>query len=141
MLIATAAAADAEMAERIAEHQGARGPHWRVVEEEIDVANALKREAGEDRIVLVDCLTLWLSNLMMNGKDVDLAGEMLARSLSSLPGAGDLGFQRGWARESYPTPRSRGAFAMRRVGLIKGSLRIARRSCSPRAWPCSSNPA
>ncbi|MGA3303207.1 MAG: bifunctional adenosylcobinamide kinase/adenosylcobinamide-phosphate guanylyltransferase [Methylovirgula sp.] len=86
VLIATAAAADAEMAERIAKHQGARGPRWRVVEEEIDVAGALMREAAEDRIVLVDCLTLWLSNLMMNGKDVDLAGEMLARSLSSLPG-------------------------------------------------------
>ena len=86
VLIATAAAADAEMAERIAKHRGERGPHWRVVEEEIDVAGALKREAAEDKIVLVDCLTLWLSNLMMNGKDMDLAGEMLARSLGSLAG-------------------------------------------------------
>ncbi len=86
VLIATAAAADAEMAERIAKHRDARCPQWRVVEEEIDVAGALTREAKEDRIVLVDCLTLWLSNLMMNDTDVELAGEMLARSLGALAG-------------------------------------------------------
>jgi adenosylcobinamide kinase/adenosylcobinamide-phosphate guanylyltransferase len=86
VLVATAAAADAEMAERIAKHRGQRGPHWRVVEEEIDVAGALKREAAEDRIVLVDCLTLWLSNLMMNDKDIERTGEQLARSLGTLAG-------------------------------------------------------
>ncbi len=86
VLIATAAAADAEMAERIAKHRGARGPQWRVIEEAINVAGALKRETADDRIVLVDCLTLWLSNLMMNDKNIERAAETLARSLGTLAG-------------------------------------------------------
>lgn len=86
VLIATAAGHDSEMRERIARHKAERGAHWRVLEEEIDVAGALKRETAEDRIVLVDCLTLWLSNLLMYEKDVELAGETLARGLGALAG-------------------------------------------------------
>jgi len=86
VLIATAAAGDHEMAERIARHRAERKPDWRIIEEEIDLKGALAREARDERIVVVDCLTLWLSNLMMSGKDLNSAGEVLARALPALAG-------------------------------------------------------
>lgn len=86
VLIATAAAGDAEMAARIAKHQADRGAHWRTVEEKIDVAGALCREAAPETIVVVDCLTLWLSNLMLASYDVEAARETLAGSVASLAG-------------------------------------------------------
>lgn len=62
--IATAQAGDAEMRERIAHHRARRPAHWRSVEEPMALATALREHAGEARCVLVDCLTLWLSNLL-----------------------------------------------------------------------------
>jgi adenosylcobinamide kinase/adenosylcobinamide-phosphate guanylyltransferase len=64
--IATAAAGDAEMAARIALHRAQRPQHWRTVEEPLCLAAALANWRAPDRIVLVDCLTLWLSNLMFS---------------------------------------------------------------------------
>ena len=64
--IATGAPGDAEMAARIAQHRAQRPQHWRTVEEPIALAAALARWRAADRIVLVDCLTLWLSNLMFS---------------------------------------------------------------------------
>lgn len=72
-LIATAQAHDVEMAARIARHAAERGPGWRVIEEPIALADALAREAAPGTIVLVDCATLWLSNLML--READLASE------------------------------------------------------------------
>ena len=86
VLIATAAAGDAEMAARIATHQADRGSHWRVVEEEIDVAGALFREAAPDKVIVVDCLTLWLSNLMLGSQDIETHCEALARAVAGLGG-------------------------------------------------------
>jgi len=86
ILIATAAAADEEMAARIKMHKEQRGPRWRTVEEEIDVSAALCREAAAENIVVVDCLTLWLSNLMLGGHDAEASCEALARCLPSLAG-------------------------------------------------------
>jgi adenosyl cobinamide kinase/adenosyl cobinamide phosphate guanylyltransferase len=65
-LIATAEAHDDEMAERIAAHRAARPAQWTTVEEPIDVARAL---AGtpQHACVIVDCLTLWVSNLLLAG--------------------------------------------------------------------------
>ena len=62
--IATAAAGDDEMRARIAHHRARRGDGWRTVEEPLQLADTLARETGRDSILLVDCLTLWLSNLM-----------------------------------------------------------------------------
>src|SRR5262245_61866788 len=62
--LATAEAGDEEMRRRIAHHRERRGPGWHVVEEPLALAEALTREARADRAILVDCLTLWLSNLM-----------------------------------------------------------------------------
>jgi adenosylcobinamide kinase/adenosylcobinamide-phosphate guanylyltransferase len=62
--IATAAAGDSEMAERIAQHRQRRDPDWITVEEPIALGAAIARHAGA--LVLVDCLTVWLSNLLFS---------------------------------------------------------------------------
>ena len=65
--IATATAGDAEMAARIAHHRARRPAAWRTVEAPIDLAGALQLHAAAGTCVLVDCLTLWLSNLLFDG--------------------------------------------------------------------------
>lgn len=62
--IATAQPRDGEMADRIAHHRARRPTDWACVEEPLALADALRRHARADRCVLVDCLTLWLSNLL-----------------------------------------------------------------------------
>jgi adenosylcobinamide kinase / adenosylcobinamide-phosphate guanylyltransferase len=62
--IATAQAGDEEMAERIAHHRARRSAQWLNVEEPVRLASVLRQHAREDRCLLVDCLTLWLSNLL-----------------------------------------------------------------------------
>ncbi|WND79471.1 bifunctional adenosylcobinamide kinase/adenosylcobinamide-phosphate guanylyltransferase [Lysobacter capsici] len=62
--IATAQARDAEMGERIAHHRARRPAEWGCVEEPIALAATLRAHAAPGRCVLVDCLTLWLSNLL-----------------------------------------------------------------------------
>ncbi len=86
LLIATAQAHDDEMARRIARHAADRGPKWAVVEEPIALAAALRREARLDRIVLVDCATLWLSNLLLRGDDLRAATDELVGSIAALAG-------------------------------------------------------
>lgn len=86
VLIATGEALDAEMAQRIARHRADRDARWRVVEEPLDLADALAREATADAVVVVDCLTLWLSNLMHAGRDPAVEGERLAAALAQAAG-------------------------------------------------------
>ncbi len=62
-LIATAQALDEEMAQRIALHRAERGANWHVIEEPLALAQAIQATAPKSAVVLVDCLTLWLSNL------------------------------------------------------------------------------
>jgi adenosylcobinamide kinase / adenosylcobinamide-phosphate guanylyltransferase len=78
---ATAEARDAEMAARIARHQARRGPFWRTVEEPLALAAAIAAEAAPDRPLLIDCLTLWLSNLMLAGRPVEAETEALVAAL------------------------------------------------------------
>jgi adenosylcobinamide kinase/adenosylcobinamide-phosphate guanylyltransferase len=68
--LATATSGDEEMAYRIRLHRQNRGDAWRTVEEPIAIVECLKRETAEGRAVLLDCLTLWLSNLFMKGLDI-----------------------------------------------------------------------
>ena len=68
---ATAEPGDEEMAARIAAHRARRGAFWRTVEAPFDLAAAILREAAPERPILVDCLTLWLSNLMLAGRTID----------------------------------------------------------------------
>ncbi len=64
--IATGQAGDAEMAARIAHHRARRPADWACVEEPVALAEALHRHAAPDRCLLVDCLTLWLGNLLID---------------------------------------------------------------------------
>jgi adenosylcobinamide kinase/adenosylcobinamide-phosphate guanylyltransferase len=66
--LATARAEDEEMARRVAHHRRHRPLHWTSVEEPLQLADALRRHAAADACVLVDCLTLWLSNLFFAGR-------------------------------------------------------------------------
>ncbi|MEW5913704.1 MAG: bifunctional adenosylcobinamide kinase/adenosylcobinamide-phosphate guanylyltransferase [Thermodesulfobacteriota bacterium] len=63
--VATGQAHDQEMAQRIASHQARRGPAWQTLEEPLALEQALQGADGPDTVLLVDCLTLWLSNLML----------------------------------------------------------------------------
>ena len=67
--IATALARDEEMRRRIAEHQARRPASWTVVEEPLALAGALRAHASSERCVMVDCLTLWLTQLLCAGDD------------------------------------------------------------------------
>ena len=86
VLIATAQAHDAEMALRIARHAASRDARWTVVEEPVAVAVALRREARKDRIVVIDCATLWLSNLLLKNDNLAAATQDLARGVAGLAG-------------------------------------------------------
>lgn len=87
-VIATATADDEEMRARIAGHRARRPNDWTVVEEPIHLAAMLRRVAGLGSIVLVDCLTLWLTNLLCSVAATDLERERTAffESLPSLAG-------------------------------------------------------
>lgn len=67
--VATGGAGDGEMAERIARHRARRGDQWSTVEEPRDLAGALAGADGRFNAFLVDCITLWLSNLLFAGDD------------------------------------------------------------------------
>jgi len=82
--LATAQALDAEMAERIARHRAERPGGWRTVEEPLHLAQALRNSAAADNCVVVDCLTLWLTNLLLAGDDA-LPGRETAALLATLP--------------------------------------------------------
>ncbi|HET6554620.1 MAG TPA: bifunctional adenosylcobinamide kinase/adenosylcobinamide-phosphate guanylyltransferase [Dyella sp.] len=86
--IATAQAHDAEMAARIAHHRASRPAHWQSVEEPLALAATLQSHARPGRCVLVDCLTLWLSNLLGSGDDARFVNERTAllQILPALPG-------------------------------------------------------
>lgn len=83
--LATAEALDGEMQARIAHHRARRDAGWRTLEAPRDLAGAL-REAGGGRPLLIDCLTLWLSNTLLAGGDVDEACEGLVQVLSEVRG-------------------------------------------------------
>lgn len=81
--IATAEAHDGEMAARIAQHQARRGPEWHTLAEPLDLLGALRNsDSGAPR--LVDCLTLWLSNLMLGDHDWETASDVLAAQIPEL---------------------------------------------------------
>jgi len=69
LYIATAEVRDSEMADRVRLHRSRRGANWRTRETPFDLA-AVLRDTAADEPVLVDCLTLWLSNLLLVGRDV-----------------------------------------------------------------------
>lgn len=86
--VATAQPGDAEMAARIEHHRAQRPPHWGCVEEPLALAATLRAQAAPGRCLLVDCLTLWLSNLLGDPDPGRLAHERdaLLAVLPQLPG-------------------------------------------------------
>jgi adenosylcobinamide kinase / adenosylcobinamide-phosphate guanylyltransferase len=75
VMIATAEARDAEMAARIERHRAERDSSWRTMEAPVEIAEAIARVSGDAAtnsrsVIVVDCLTLWLSNLMHTGADI-----------------------------------------------------------------------
>ena len=84
--LATAEAKDQEMADRIRKHKARRGSRWTTVEEPLDIARVLAEHAAPERPVVLDCLTLWLSNLMAAGRDWPAAVDGLVATLPKLRG-------------------------------------------------------
>lgn len=82
--IATAEALDKEMKERIEKHKKERGNNWDTYEEAIDIVPLIKKIQGRYNVVLLDCLTLWLSNLMHSNKDVKSEIEYFCSSLLTI---------------------------------------------------------
>ncbi|MGE5618672.1 MAG: bifunctional adenosylcobinamide kinase/adenosylcobinamide-phosphate guanylyltransferase [Sphingomonadaceae bacterium] len=93
-LVATAQALDDEMKQRIAAHRAARPAGWRTLEEPLDLGGAVEQAVADSDLVVVDCLTLWLSNHLCRieaaessgewGDAVDRLGAVLERDLSRL---------------------------------------------------------
>ncbi|VAV99325.1 Adenosylcobinamide kinase / Adenosylcobinamide-phosphate guanylyltransferase [hydrothermal vent metagenome] len=84
--IATAEARDGEMQARIRRHQQQRGEGWQTIEEPLFLTKTIRQEAAPERILLVDCLTLWLSNLIEQDRDVAGAGGELCAALAATRG-------------------------------------------------------
>lgn len=82
--LATATAGDEEMAQRIAHHRHQRPQEWAVIEEPLYLADALQAQCTEQSVVLVDCLTLWLTNLLFH-PDPTLWPAQRAALLNTLP--------------------------------------------------------
>lgn len=82
--VATAAAGDAEMTARIAQHQARRPAHWNIVEEPLRLAQTMQQHAAPNHCLLVDCLTLWLTNLLC-ANDETLFQRERAEFLEMLP--------------------------------------------------------
>lgn len=81
--VATAECRDAEMEHRIALHRSRRGAEWQTVEAPYRLAQTLSAEALGDRAILVDCLTLWLTNHLLADADLEAEGDRLASVLAT----------------------------------------------------------
>ena len=84
--IATARPEDEEMRERIDHHRRGRRPEWAVVEEPLALAEVMLAHAADDRCLLVDCLTVWLSNLLAVEPRLPTECSALLELLPALPG-------------------------------------------------------
>lgn len=86
VFIATAEPLDAEMTARIDAHRVERGADWITIEEPLDLAGAIAANAEAQTVVVIDCLTLWLSNLMHHDRDVETATGTLCAAIGSAAG-------------------------------------------------------
>ncbi len=84
--IATAQAWDDEMRDRIARHQADRDERWMTVEAPMALPEAVAEHSRADRVLLVDCLTLWLTNLLLAEADLAAAGDALVAAVAHAPG-------------------------------------------------------
>ena len=85
LYVATAQAYDDEMQQRIQHHKQQRPAHWQLIEEPINLLSVLKDNASETTCILVDCLTLWLSNQICSEEIKDQLQENIDNLVSTLP--------------------------------------------------------
>ena len=132
LYVATAEAKDEEMAQRIAAHKKRRGNDWTTVEEPMELSAALLAQRGRTDCALVDCLTIWLSNLLLQ-RDAEFAGEKIERIGGDIAAPGfsrRIGDQRGrlghragqCSRAAISRPRGLGQSANRRGSQTKSFL-------------------
>ena len=81
--IATAQAFDAEMTARIARHRDDRPPRWQTVECPLEIVGAIEAYDAPGQTIVIDCLTLWLSNLMLSDHDCGVTSTALAAALGT----------------------------------------------------------
>lgn len=84
--IATAQAFDREMEDRIARHQADRGDGWETVEAPLALSEAIVAHSVADRVILVDCLTLWVTNLLLKERDIPAATDALIDAIRTACG-------------------------------------------------------
>ncbi|MGD9367097.1 MAG: bifunctional adenosylcobinamide kinase/adenosylcobinamide-phosphate guanylyltransferase [Desulfobacteraceae bacterium] len=77
LFVATCRPHDDEMRRRIQRHQHERGDHWQTVEAPVDIVEVIQQEGPKADIVLIDCLTLWVSNLVMAYENDDMVIEKM----------------------------------------------------------------
>ncbi len=87
VFIATAEAGDEEMAARIARHQADRGPRWKTLACPLALDAALRENSRPNQVIVVDCLSLWLSNLMHAEQDIESASHKFFDALAGCSGA------------------------------------------------------
>lgn len=137
VFVATAQAYDDEMRDRIARHRADRDARWRTVEAPVDLIGAIGREDGEGRVLLVDCLTLWLSNLMLAEADPEAASRELVAAIGGVRGriilvSNEVGFgivpdnalARAF-RDAQGRLNQRVAAACETVDLVVAGIRVA----------------
>jgi adenosylcobinamide kinase/adenosylcobinamide-phosphate guanylyltransferase len=90
IFIATAETLDEEMRARIAQHKAERGANWGLAEAPLELAGAIRANSGAGVTLVVDCLTLWLSNLMHHGRDPEAETEALLAALGEAEGCAVL---------------------------------------------------
>jgi len=86
LYVATAQALDDEMQQRIQHHQQQRPDHWQLIEEPLDLVSVLKNNANEKTCILVDCLTLWLSNQLCSEEHKNNLQKNVDDLINTLPG-------------------------------------------------------
>ena len=84
--VATAEIFDDEMAERAALHQQRRGPNWHLVEAPVNLAGAIASADTPNSVLLIDCLSVWVTNLLVKDMDIDAASANLLAALQQASG-------------------------------------------------------
>ena len=84
--IATAEIFDQEMESRIELHRERRGPHWQLVEAPLDLPEALAKADNPDSVILIDCLSVWITNVLVHERDTDAACRALVDCLANCSG-------------------------------------------------------
>lgn len=86
LFVATGQAFDDEMRDRIARHREERGPEWETVEAPLNIACVIRQRSAPDTVLLIDCLTLWTSNLLLGKQDIPAATKGLVEALKNTRG-------------------------------------------------------